>query len=109
MKNRIVYLDDEQDLCEIFRDIFGSDSTEVLTFSDPQMALAEVLRQAPDLVFLDYRLSGTTGEQVAIAMPSSIRKFLITGEINPQLSYPFEEVLKKPIEIDVIKEIIASL
>lgn len=109
MKHRVVYLDDEPDLCEIFQDMFGSDSIEVVAFSDPQKALAEVNRQEPDLVFLDYRLPGTTGEKVAMQMSQSVRKYLITGEINPQLSYKFEDVLKKPIEIEVIKKILEAL
>lgn len=103
---RVVYLDDEPDLCEIFSDLFSSDNVQITTYSDPKIAIEEVNKNPPDIVFLDYRLPGTNGEKVAMEMKGSMRKFLVTGEINPQLTFNFEKILKKPIEISVISKIL---
>jgi hypothetical protein len=52
----------------------------------------------PDVVFIDYRLSGITGDQVANMLPVAIPKYLITGEINLASKYEFEGVFSKPMD-----------
>ncbi len=106
MSLKIIYLDDEPDLCECFSDEFASEKIEVTTFTDPKRAIAAALESPPDLIFLDFRLPGTTGNAVALAMPKEIPKYLITGESEVNTTYKFEFVFGKPLEIEAIQKVI---
>ncbi len=60
---------DEQTLCEIFKENFESDSIQIWTFSSPADALSEFNSIGPDVVLLDYRLPSTTGDIIAAQLP----------------------------------------
>lgn len=109
MPLRIVYIDDEPDLGSIFCDYFSSPDIEVQIFTDAQAGLDHVTTGRPDAVFLDFRMPGITGDQLAQQMSSYIPKFLITGEINPELSYSFQAVLPKPFDVPRIEQILSEL
>lgn len=112
MPLKVVYLDDEPMLCEIFADQFTSEKVQITTFSDVNKMLAEVQFILPDLLFLDYRLPGTTGENVArefdkvVGGKSQALKFLITGDIDCATEFKFEMVIRKPMDVDVIQKIL---
>ena len=57
MKLNIFYVDDEQDLCDIFEELNQSDRLNIKTYVDPVAAVADALKDPPDLVFMDYRLT----------------------------------------------------
>ena len=103
---RVLYLDDEQDLCDIFAEIFTSETVKVVTYTEPMHAIDSVKSNPPDLIFLDYRLPGTTGDLVAIEMGTSIDKYLITGEIAVESKYAFIKIIKKPFDFSEIQKII---
>lgn len=95
-KLTIFYIDDEKDLCDIFEDLFSSEFVTVKTFNDAATLSEEIKVQQPDLIFLDYRLNGTTGDQLAQHLPPNISKFLVTGDIEVQTKYKFKKILAKP-------------
>lgn len=95
---RIVYLDDEADLLEMFVDIFTSESVIIEGYTDPNKAIQAVRDNPPDLILLDYRLPGITGDDVAAKMATPIPKVLITGEISVTLKNPFLRVISKPFD-----------
>ena len=72
MPLKVYYLDDEKDLCEMFVDYFSNKDVEVTTFTDPLKAIAHSLNHPPDLIFVDYRLPGTTGDEVAKSLGASV-------------------------------------
>ncbi len=102
MSLRIVYLDDEPMLCEIFVDLFSSIDIEIKTFTDSDLARQFITDHSPDLIFIDYRLPGTNGDEVAQLLPSEIPKFLITGEAAVDTKYRFKRIFKKPYEEQLI-------
>ncbi len=106
---RIYYLDDEQDLLEMFVDQFLDLPLEITTFSDPTKALQAIESSPPDLLVLDYRLPGTTGDQIALKVDANIPKVLITGEIQVNLNAKYEAVLKKPNFFDGVCKIIDEI
>ena len=106
MRLKIVYIDDEEALCEIFVDYFSNKDVEVITFTDPVKAIASCLSHPPDMIFVDYRLSGTTGDEVAKSIAASIPKYLITGDINVKTEYKFSAAFNKPYKTDDIQRVL---
>ena len=100
------YLDDEEALCENFVDYFSSKDVEVTTFTDPLKTIAHSLNHPPDLIFVDYRLPGTTGDEVAKSLDASVPKYLITGDINVKTEHKFLEVFSKPYKPEDIQQVL---
>ena len=94
---KVVYIDDEVDLCELFADEFSNEQIQISTYWDPQLAIAAINKEPPDVLFIDYRMPATTGTKVAATISVSIPKVLITGDLNIASEYDFEAVLYKPI------------
>jgi DNA-binding NtrC family response regulator len=108
MQLKVYYIDDEEALCENFSDYFSSAEVCVKTFNDPQAAINYIEKNPPDLLFIDYRLSGTTGDQVAMAMDPKLPKFLITGDASFKIKYKFNGVFPKPYTESAIAAVISS-
>jgi DNA-binding NtrC family response regulator len=106
MRLRIFYIDDEAVLCENFKDLHASDEVEVEAFTNPEAAIEAVRANPPDLMFIDYRLPGTTGEQVATVMNVSKPIILITGELDIKTTYPFHMIIHKSAETNQVIETI---
>ena len=92
----MLFLDDEPALCEIFADDFSSETIQVNTFTEPNLAIEHAREHPPDLIFLDYRLPQTTGDAVAQLMAPGIPKYLVTGDIHVKTNYVFTAVFTKP-------------
>ncbi|TVQ80993.1 MAG: response regulator [Bradymonadales bacterium] len=103
---QVLFLDDEKELCEFFQDYFETSDFKISTFSQVHEAVAFSKKRNPDLIFLDYRLPGVLGDQVAREMPDHIPKILLTGEIAITTSYPFEQIIEKPFEVSDIERLL---
>lgn len=106
MNLKVLFLDDEIDLCEIFCDFFSTPNIEIITFTDSEKAIDYSHNNDLDLIVLDYRLPKTNGDIVAARMPRSIPKYLLTGELEVEPEFDFVSVLRKPFEGKEIKRII---
>jgi DNA-binding NtrC family response regulator len=62
--SRIVVIDDEAALGENIQRMLRSSGTMVCAFSDPARGLSECLANPPDLVLLDVRMPGMSGEEL---------------------------------------------
>ncbi len=109
MTFRIYYLDDEPDLCENMAYALSSTEVTVETFLDAEFLISRCEEVKPDLVFIDYRLPGTTGDEVAQKLDPAIPKVLITGEFHVQTTYQFIVVLKKPVYKKELLALIAQV
>lgn len=107
-KIKIVYVDDEPDLCEVFKDNVEDSKTEVITFTDSQLFIEQVNSIQPDLVFLDYRMPRTTGEEIAQRIDSKYPKILITGDASVKTKIQFVAVYEKPINFRELSKFIES-
>lgn len=103
MPLKVVYVDDEVDLLSNFHALFDSEDVQVTIFSDPDLALQEIPKIQPDLVVLDYRLPNTTGDQVALKLPESLHKVLLTGELDLEHEANFRHVFRKPLKLAVFE------
>lgn len=108
MPIRLIYVDDEVDLLELFADMFSSPDVVIETYSDPVRAVAAIQASPPDLLFLDHRLPRTTGDQIAKQVDRAIPKALVTGDVTVQLESSFDAVFEKPFPITKIREFIRS-
>lgn len=108
MPLKVFYLDDEVELLEIFRDTFSSGDFSIKTFSDPMEFVESVNNNAPDLVLLDYRLSGCTGDEIASKIKSKIPKILITGELDAKPETEFEKIITKPYKASELETLMRS-
>ena len=106
MPLKVYYLDDEQDLCEIFVDYFASNEVEVTTFTDPAKAIDASRESPPEVLFVDYRLPGTTGDEVAKSLAAEIPKYLITGDISVKAEYTFQAIFYKPYKPEDIQQVL---
>ena len=106
MQLKIYYIDDEELLCENFADHFESDKVVVTTFTDTQVAVAAIKKSPPDLLFIDFRMPGTTGDEIAKIIDPKIPKFLITGDLSVDPEYTFDKIFPKPYDESKIFELI---
>lgn len=106
MALKILYLDDEPELCEAFVDNFGSPDILITTCTDAQTASDVFAKNKFDLIFFDYRLPGTTGDLLAQALKPTCPTYLITGEISVQTQFPFTKVFPKPFIMRELESII---
>lgn len=105
----IVYLDDEEMLCEAFKDGFETDDIKIRVFTDPDEAIADINSNPPDYVFLDYRLPKTNADKVAKRLDPKLKKVLITGELSIQTETAFIKVFKKPYKFQDMIDFFESL
>jgi two-component system LytT family response regulator len=108
MQLKVVYIDDEAALCENFKDLHSTDEVVIETFTNPDIAIEQIRKNPPDVVFMDYRLPGTTGEQVATALNISQPIVLITGELEVKTSYPFYSIIQKSVDYDEVANAIEA-
>ncbi len=108
MPFKIVYLDDETDLCSLFKMAFESERVIIKTFTEADEAISEIMKNPPDLIFLDYRLPNTTGDAVAIRLGAGIPIVLVTGDLNVSPKAPFTKIFKKPFKYEEMQDFISS-
>ncbi len=109
MPIKVLYIDDEPELCELFVDFFSSEDINIQAFSDTRLGLESAKATDFDLVFLDFRMPGINGDQVAHSIEKKIPFYIITGESEPVLTYPFTAVLSKPFDDKKIQQILKAL
>lgn len=58
---KILIVDDEQDICEFVKNFFQERGYEVLTAADGEQALEITKKVSPELVLLDIKMKGMDG------------------------------------------------
>lgn len=109
MPLKIIYIDDESALCENFKDLHSSSEVEIETFTNTETAIEAIRQSPPDLLFIDFRLPGTTGEQVASVLNLDIPIVLITGELEIKATYPFHSIIQKSVDYEQVSKTIESI
>lgn len=92
---KVYVLDDESDICQIFKENFTTSEIEIHTFVDPKYLLEAINRAPPDLIFLDYRLPNTNGVEVAKLITSSTPIILLSGDLDVTVSPRFHKKFNK--------------
>ncbi len=96
---KIVYLDDEYNLTDIFKLFFEDTEHEVNTFTNEAEAITYCQQTPPDILVVDYRLTTMKGDEVAAQVPETISKILVTGDIKIESNYSFNAIIEKPFKL----------
>jgi len=114
---RVLVVDDEPGICDVFRDALGRLQHRVTTCTTGQRAAEEAACQAFDIVFIDIMMPGMNGRQVLRVLRERLPKALfimITGFPDSKLVEGcFEEgaflCLAKPVSLYEILDLINGL
>ncbi|PWU21688.1 MAG: hypothetical protein C5B49_02200 [Bdellovibrio sp.] len=106
MKPKVVLVDDEPDVTELFSLVLQSPSYEIEIFNDPSVAVEEMMIRPPDVLFLDYCMPGMNGDEVALAVGPKISKALITGNLDIQTQAKFDRIFLKPVAMTELRAFI---
>ena len=106
MPINVVYIDDEEALCQVFKEYLDSNDIQISVFTDEEPAIEYCNKTKPDLIFIDYRLKKLTGVDVAKAINCTSHKILITGELNVTMDMCFDYKIEKPYRLSSIKDYI---
>src|SRR4051812_48381618 len=109
MPLKVLMLDDEPDYGDLFMDTFASPDVDVTTFVDPEAAIAAARRSPPDLIFLDFRLPQTTANHVAPRLPANVPIYILSGELNPDVTFPCAGVITKPFKKQEVLALMKSI
>jgi DNA-binding response OmpR family regulator len=108
MPIKVVYIDDEEMLCQMFKEYLQSDEIDLAVFTDEEPGIEYCNNNHPDLIFIDYRLKRQNGTDVARAIISDSIKVLITGELDVTMDDCFIDKIDKPYRLADIKNFITE-
>jgi DNA-binding response OmpR family regulator len=97
MTNNVLLVEDEKKTAEIFANALRSEGISVTQFSDGESALTDFKKGKYDLVILDLKLPGISGDEVL----ESIRKIDPYVEVIIYSNYQEPPVMKKLINLGV--------
>ena len=115
MKKKILIIDDNKDILELFVLLLNEKGYEVVASSTPYN-ISELLQVNPDLILLDEHLDGTKGHEQCLTLKSTestkhIPVILLSG------AFGIEKIteqchangfIKKPFDIDDLYEVLEN-
>jgi DNA-binding NtrC family response regulator len=116
LKGKILIIDDETSVRELFTGVFTDEDYEVITTEDGNLALDILKRDNIDVIFLDLKLFGMNGidlcRQIREMKPMSMI-FAITGwaslfEIEECRQAGFDDYFEKPLDMDMLTDAVAD-
>ena len=116
MKGKILVVDDEASVRELFSGVFAEEDYEVIAAEDGNQALDILKTDNIDVIFLDLKLFGMNGidlcRQIRETKPVSMI-FAITGwaplfEIEECREAGFDDYFEKPLDMDILLDVVAD-
>lgn len=116
MKGKILIVDDEASVRELFSGVFTDENYEVIAAEDGGQALDILTKDNIDVIFLDLKLFGMNGidlcRQIRKTKPVSMI-FAITGwaplfEIEECREAGFDDYFEKPLDMDMLLGIVTD-
>ena len=114
MKGKILVVDDEASVRELFSAVFADEDYEVIAAEDGKSALEIRKQEDIDVIFLDLKLFGMNGidlcRQIRESKPVSMI-FAITGwaplfEIEECREAGFDDYFEKPLDMDILLDVV---
>ena len=116
MKGKILVVDDEASVRELFSDVFTEADYKVITAEGGAEALKILQLEDADVIFLDLKLFGMNGielcRQIRQTKPVSII-YAMTGwsplfEIAECREAGFDDYFEKPLDMDMLLNLVAE-
>jgi len=116
LKGKILIIDDETSVRELFTGVFTDEDYEVIATEDGNRALEILEQDNIDVIFLDLKLFGMNGidlcRQIREMKPMSMI-FAITGwaslfEIEDCRQAGFDDYFEKPLDMDMLTDAVAD-
>ncbi len=114
--SKVLIVDDEQSICEEFRDILQEDGHEVELAHNGPDGIQKVQEQDFDLIFLDVLMPRMEGREVfeKIKQIKSIPVVIMSGFLPANkekdiLSLGAIACLRKPLDLTKVKDILAEV
>lgn len=116
MKGKILIVDDEASVRELFSGVFTDENYEVVAAENGNQALDILKQENIDVIFLDLKLFGMNGidlcRQIRETKPISMI-FAITGwaplfEIEECREAGFDDYFEKPLDMDILLDVVAD-
>ena len=118
-QKRVVVVDDEPSVGEAVRDLLVPEGYDVEAPTDPEAALPEILRAAPDLVILDVNMPGMSGWELCSLLrrqsaTRTVPVLFLTGrqEVRDRITamqVGGSDYLSKPFSADELREKVRTL
>jgi two-component system, chemotaxis family, CheB/CheR fusion protein len=119
LRARVLVVEDNREVGDVFQQLLELQQHETVVAYDGEEAIRRALEFLPDLVLCDIELGeGMSGYDVARelrrdARLQSTRLIAVTGlqsasSLADAVEAGFEQVLTKPLELDVVRELLAS-
>ena len=117
MSKRILILDDNQDILDIVHETLTYEQFDVRSTGDSADVMPLVEDFSPDLVILDYRVSGTNGGELCKLIKSHPKfshtpVIIFSAYINHQdelFAYGCDAIINKPFDLIELVEKVNSL
>lgn len=103
----ILVIDDEEDICTIFQELFSEFDITIDTANSGSTGLKKAFQNSYDLVFLDFKLGDISGMDVLKVLKNNypdLRVIMISAYLSKSLIAELEELgaehcMKKPLSI----------
>ncbi len=113
-KVRILIVDDDPDVCEYLQKFLVRDGYDVNTISDPLLVLGELKENAYQIIILDLKMPGMSGEELLRqirAIDSDICIIIYTGyptvdSAVETMKHQVFDYIKKPFNIEDFRAVI---
>ncbi|WP_461451277.1 response regulator [Mucilaginibacter sp.] len=117
MLKRILVLDDNQDILDIVHETLAYEQFEVKSITRGIEVLPTIKDFEPDLVILDYRVSGANGGEICRQIKAhpqfnSIPVIIFSAYINKDselLAYGCDAIINKPFDLNELVDKVNNL
>lgn len=115
---RVLIIDDDESTCFTLSEMLAQYGIECGTENIPEIGYKRLIEDAPDLVFIDYHMTGLSGDKLAqkaqqILSSNATFFVCITAESNRQslamLNEVFQEVYLKPFDPNRLEQILKQV
>jgi CheY-like chemotaxis protein len=117
MLKRILVLDDNQDILEVVHETLSYENFEVKSISESSEVIPLVADFHPNLVLLDYRVSGTNGGELCRQIKThplykNIPVIIFSAYLNHAdelMAYGCDAIINKPFDLSELVDKVNNL
>jgi len=112
LKKKILVLDDNQDILDIVHETLTYENFEVKSITKSEDVMPGIENFGPDLIILDYRVSGANGGEICRNVKAdkrfnTIPVIIFSAYINAEselFAYGCDAIINKPFDLNELVE-----